>query len=193
MSCSVQVSFASLKSRSEVNALIEKRCCIVQELCVRASHLANHTVIRSDFDPSDYHLVTTQMWWRHCMMINTFTKNKGGPKPKYNEVLLKAHEDIQSIHSQEGIDVTLMGGTITDAAEMLSQCAKRMVHGQFKKLPSKAIIRQIILAMKKGTISSSSKEKQTRRKMKKGKAKRESLLRYRTPHGSSKCTSIKNC
>ena len=93
------------------------------------------------------------------MMLNTFSKNKGGPKPKYNEVLLKAHEDIQSIHSQEGIDVTLMGGTITDAAEMLSQCARRMVHGQFKKLPSKAIIRQIILAMKKGIISASSKER----------------------------------
>lgn len=159
MSFTIQTSFAGLKASKPVSDRVEQCCLTVQELCVRATHLANYAVIMPEY-PADelYRFVEDTTWWRHCAMLWTIPAKKG-PKPKYSHMLIQAKASLDAISSSRLIDASGMNSIITAASLSMQDAAKRMVKIRYSQLVKLSIRRKIILQMKLGKLPLTSKQR----------------------------------
>ena len=160
MSFSVQVHLSSLQPSLPLRRRIEEWCCKIQELCVRATHLANHAALMRDFPRDElYKFTDDHTWWRHCMMIWTAPTAKSLQPHAYNKWLLKAKAELEAIAPAPRVEVPLMSQVITDASRVLLEAAERMVKARYKDLVKQAVRRLIILEMRRGTLALSAKER----------------------------------
>lgn len=159
MSFTIQTSFAGLKASKSVSDRVEQCCLTVQELCVRATHLANYAVMMPEF-PADelYRFVEDTTWWRHCAMLWTIPA-KFGKKPEYSDLLIQAKAALDAISSSKLIDASGMGSIITAASLSMQDAAKRMVKVRYSQLVKLSIRRKIILQMKLGKLPLTSKQR----------------------------------
>jgi hypothetical protein len=159
MSFSIQVGLASLRPSRQLSDRIEQCCRTVQELCVRATHLANHATLMPDFPKQELCMFAEDVtWWRHCLMLWTVPANRG-PKPTYSPWLQRAREELNAIVPAEPLNASGMSQILTFAAKSLQEAARRMIKSRYKDLVKQAIRRKVILEMRKGTLRLSSKER----------------------------------
>ena len=148
MSFTIQTSFAGLKASKPVSDRVEQCCLTVQELCVRATHLANYAVMMPKF-PADelYRFVEDTTWWRHCAMLWT-VPTKRGRNPEYSDLLIQAKASLDAISSSKLVDASGMASIITAASLSMLDAAKRMIKVRYSQLVKLSIRRKIILQMK---------------------------------------------
>ena len=159
MSFTIQTSFAGLKASKSVSDRVEQCCLAVQELCVRATHLANYALMMPEFPIDEfYRVVEDTTWWRHCTMLWTIPAKKGR-KPEYSDVMLRAKAALDAISSSKLIDASGMSSVITAASLSLQDAAKRMVKIRYSQLVKLSIRRKIILQMKLGKLPLTSKQR----------------------------------
>ena len=159
MSFTIQTSFAGLKASKPVSDRVEQCCLTVQELCVRATHLANYAVMMPKF-PADelYRFVEDTTWWRHCAMLWT-VPTKRGRNPEYSDLLIQAKASLDAISSSKLVDASGMASIITAASLSMLDAAKRMIKVRYSQLVKLSIRRKIILQMKLGKLPLTSKQR----------------------------------
>jgi hypothetical protein len=151
----INVSLAQLKPSKEVTEMIERWCCCIQDLSVKATMLANQCIVDDKLTPGEASMYFGNVsWWEHHMKIWTTLSGC-----EYAELLTRGRDALMARKSFELLCVKNMTEVINFAATQMKTMASNMLASRYMPTVKSSFRRDIILLMRQGLLHMTSVER----------------------------------
>jgi hypothetical protein len=142
----INVSLAQLKPSKEVTAMIERWCCCIQDLSVKATMLANQCIMDEKLTAEEASMYFENVsWWEHHMKIWTTLSGC-----EYADLLTRGRDALMARKPFELSYVKNMSEVINFAATQMKTMASNMMASRYMPLVKAAFRRDAIILMRKG-------------------------------------------
>jgi len=151
----INVSLAQLKPNKAVTEMIERWCCCIQDLSVKATLLANQCIMDENLTSEEASMYFENVtWWEHHMKIWTTLSGC-----QYAELLTRGRDILLARKSFDPLCPKNMSQVINFAAVQMKTMASNMMASRYMPSVKAAFRRHIIILMREGTIQMTSIER----------------------------------
>ena len=144
----INVSLAQLKPNKEVTEMIERWCCCIQDLSVKATTLANQCIVDENLTPEEASKYFEDVsWWEHHMKIWTTLSGC-----RYAGVLTRGRDTLMARKPFDPLCSKNMSEVINFAAIQMKTMASNMMASRYMPSVKASFRRDVILLMREGIL-----------------------------------------